>query len=178
MKKILSASLISIVALASVSSAAPKAAKAAVKPAPVNKVVVPVEVKAAPVSAVPAPEDRGFIFNAGLMGGAAAAAAGYRLPLGPLNASLSAGYGSGNKYTETIARFEMAKPCGPLNCELSIDYFNYSVKVRNLFGVSGDVDGGPHLGLGIYLNKNIDRIVLSLGYGTAAGALATIGYKF
>jgi len=118
--------------------------------------------------------DRGFMVKAGLMGGAAAASIGYRLA----NASLSAGYGSGNKYNETVAQLELVRELKYFNLGLSLDYVNYTLKVRNIFGLPGDIDKGPHIGIGLSLIWNFNKFNVSFGYSTVMGALATIGYKF
>jgi hypothetical protein len=152
--------LLTTIAVFSIANAAPQ-----IKPSAPKKIT----------AKLPAPSgDRGFTLKTGLMGGAAAASIGYRLA----NASLSAGYGSGNKYTEMISQIELSRELKYFDLGLSIDYVNYTSKVRNIFGLSGDIDKGPHLGIGLSLNKNFNKFNASLGYSTVMGALATIGYKF
>jgi len=181
MKKAIIASLIMSLLVVSASFAAPAKKKApAKKPAApvVKKVMTPAPMKA-PVPAQTAVSDRGFAVKGGMLGGAGAVELGYYLPTGPVTTGLYIGYGLGNKYNLMSAQLELVKQLGAVNIGLSIDYANYSSAVRNIPGLSGDTAKGAHTGIGLSVNKEINnKLSAGIGYSTAFGLLATVGYKF
>ncbi|MFA5112719.1 MAG: hypothetical protein WC529_00300 [Candidatus Margulisiibacteriota bacterium] len=179
MKKALILSLVLVLLLASVSLAAPVKKKVpAKKPAPVKKVLTPAPLKA-PVTVPAAAGNRGFAAKGGLMGGAGVAELGYYLPTGPVTTGLYVGYGLGNKFNVMAAQLEAVKQVGGFNVGLSLDYANYSSAVRNIPGLAGDTAKGAHAGIGLTVGKEINnKMSAGLGYSTAFGLTATVGYKF
>jgi hypothetical protein len=142
-------------------------------------VVAPKPTPAVKPAAAPSPiGDRGFAAKGGLMGGAGAVELGYYLPVGPLSCGIYAGYGVGNKYNEMVAQLEGIYKLSAVNIGLSIDYANYSEKVRNIPGLSGDTAKGAHTGIGLSLGKDFGKFDAKLGYSTAFGLIAAAGYKF
>jgi hypothetical protein len=180
MKKAIVLSLVLSLLLVSASLAAPAKKKVpAKKPVPVvKKVIVPAPLKA-PVAAQTAVGERGLAARAGLIGGAGAFEIGYYLPTGPVTTGIYVGYGLGNKYNVMTAQLEAAKALGPVNVALSVDYANYSSAVNNLPGLSGITTRGAHTGVGLTVSKDINnKMSAGVGYSTAFGLLATVGYKF
>lgn len=172
MKKIIVLTLVLLVA--SASFAAPK-----------KKVILPKKPLTVPTVTAPAPKpapaaasDRGFAAKGGLMGGAGAAVIGYVMPIGPLSGGFYAGYGLGNKYNEMVVQLEGIYKLSAVNIGLSIDYVNYSEKVRNIPGLSGDTAKGAHTGIGLTLSKDFGKMNAGVGYSTAFGLIAAAGYKF
>lgn len=179
MKKALIFSLLLALLLTSVSLAAPVKKKApAKKPAPAKKVMTPAPRKA-PVTVPAAAGTRGFAAKGGLMGGAGAAEIGYYLPTGPVTTGFYVGYGLGNKFNIMAAQLEAVKQVGGFNLGLSVDYANYSSAVRNIPGLAGDTAKGAHTGIGLTVGKEINaKMSAGIGYSTAFGLTATVGYKF
>ena len=176
MRKYLIALLV-IAVIAAYSSEVFAAAKGEKPQKPI--VVAPKPTHAVKPAAAPSPiGDRGFAAKGGLMGGAGAAAIGYIMPVGPLSGGLYVGYGLGNKFNEMVAQLEGIYKLSAVNIGLSIDYINYSEKVRNIPGLSGDTAKGAHTGIGLSLGKDFGKFDAKLGYSTALGLTATAGYKF
>lgn len=121
---------------------------------------------------------RGFAVKGGLLGGAGAAEIGYLFPVGAVDAGLYAGYGVGSNYNILAVQLECLFKLAPLTLIPSIDYVNYSEKVRNITGIAGDIDKGGHAGLGVAFGKHFGRWEGRLGYSTILGLTVTAGYKF
>lgn len=58
-----------------------------------------------------------------------------------------------------------------------LDLVNYSEDVQNVFGVSGKIDKGLKVGMGISAGLNLDRYQLQAGYGSALGLVLSLGYQ-
>jgi len=121
---------------------------------------------------------RGFAAKGGLLGGAGAVEIGYLLPIGAVDAGIYAGYGIGNSYNLMLAQLEGLFKISSNNFYLSADYAGYSEKVRNVPGISGDVEKGGRIGLGVAYGKQFEKWEGRLGYSTILGLTATAGYKF
>jgi len=152
-----------------------------VPPEPIAATIAPsVEVYAPSERAVVAPQPaietkRGWQIKSGLGGGAPMVHLEYINPL----FFIGAGYGVGNKYTLTGAA------CGRIFTlrdvyywGLTINYMDYSVRVKNIGGMASIVSKGSHIGAGILLGRDFGKLFSQLGYNTAGGLLAEIGYKF
>lgn len=122
--------------------------------------------------------ERGFEIGAGYGGGAGILGAGYVIPTGRFNLLIDAGYGMGNKYSVLIANFSGIKSFGENYLGLGVGMANYSEKVADIPGLSGEIDKGSKFGLGLFFGRVFGCLRAQVGYNSALGLTAGLNYKF
>ena len=55
---------------------------------------------------------------------------------------------------------------------------NYSEKVENIPGISGEIDKGSKAGVGIFAGTKLGMVRARIGYNSALGLTAAAVYKF
>jgi len=124
------------------------------------------------------PRKGGFQLSAGYGGGAGIIGAGYSIPIAAINLEIGAGYGIGNKYSVMTAGVAGVFPLGNFCVGLEGGMANYSEKVENIPGISGEIDKGSKAGGGVFVGTKLGMISARIGYNSALGATAAAVYKF
>ena len=121
-----------------------------------------------------------FTPTTGFGGGALLIGINYQKPyLEGIDLAFRGSLGVGNGYTVMTAglssQFNVKEDT---YVGVGLDLANYSQSVSNVFGISGNIDQGSRIGLGIMAGKIINKWHLELDYSSALGLTARAGYKF
>lgn len=122
----------------------------------------------------------GFIGKLGFGGGGLLAAAGYTRPLNA-NADLivDAGLAMGNQYSVMMVDLAAKIWREERFVGLGVTYANYSETVSDIPGISGNIEKGGKIGAEIFGGTMLDKQKsVQVGYNTALGLVASVGYKF
>ena len=120
----------------------------------------------------------GFQVGAGYGGGAAILGAGYTIPTARLDLLIDAGYGLGNEYSVLSANISGVIPLGANYVGIGLGMANYSEKVKDIPGLSGEIDKGSRFGAGLFFGREFGRFRAQIGYNSALGVTAGLNYKF
>jgi hypothetical protein len=120
----------------------------------------------------------GFQVGAGYGGGAAILGAGYTIPTARLDLLIDAGYGLGNEYSVLSANISGVIPMGANYVGIGLGMANYSEKVKDIPGLSGEIDKGSRFGAGLFFGRSFGRFRAQIGYNSALGLTAGLNYKF
>ncbi|KPJ65803.1 hypothetical protein AMJ44_09475 [candidate division WOR-1 bacterium DG_54_3] len=120
----------------------------------------------------------GFQVGAGYGGGAAILGAGYTIPTARLDLLIDAGYGLGNEYSVLSANISGVIPLGANYVGIGLGMANYSEKVKDIPGLSGEIDKGSRFGAGLFFGRCFGPLRAQLGYNSALGLTAGLNYKF
>jgi len=123
---------------------------------------------------------RGLLVKAGLGGGAGAVELGYFFSSNPkIELNMDAGYGIGKNYYLLMLEGTLLYKINPIfYTGLTLDLINYSEKVRSIPLMSGTVDNGSRIGVGLLAGRDFGKWGLELGYNTALGLIARGRYYF
>jgi len=122
--------------------------------------------------------ERGRQLSAGLGGGGLILDFGYSIPMANFDLLLDVGYGMGNSYSIMKAGAAAVFDRAPMFYGLEVGAANYSKAVSGVSGISGTIDQGTKVGLGVFVGKAMtDKIALQVGYNSALGATAFVNYK-
>ena len=151
--------------------------KTVIKQAPAKVIVRPAPVVARPV-VVTRPEPTGprggFYIEGGYGGGAGLVGLGLTRHFSEGFAlALDANYGFGSGYSVILGRVGGELYLGKLFMGLAGAYANYSDKVGDIPGLSGNFDKGGHTGAELYLGYAFGFLRARLGYNTALAGGAT-----
>ena len=142
-----------------------------------QKVTTKVIVRPAPVVApapVPTTPRGGFYIEGGYGGGAGLVGIGLTRHFSEGFAlALDANYGFGSGYSVILGRVGGELYLGKLFMGLAGAYANYSDKVGDIPGLSGNFDKGGHTGAELYLGYAFGFLRARLGYNTALAGGAT-----
>jgi len=148
------------------------AAPVAPPPPPPKPVVTPEAVKPA--------QTRSWVPKLGFGGGALILGADYRVaPMWDgIDLLAGAGYGIGNGYSVLAVNLGGAfKVKENIYVGASLDLANYSKSITNIAGISGTIDAGTKLGIGVFGGTVLnDKWQLQVGYSSALGLTARAGY--
>lgn len=162
---------------------------AAAKPKPKPKKVVPATpatpaVKAeaanpAPAEA-PAPGKAGFFYEGGLAGGGAALEFGYGKSLNNkvyLSGALGGAAGSGFSVI-ILDPIRISYDMGSYMVGAGLNYAMYSNLVTGVPGLSGTIPNKNMFGAEVFAAKQFGKLVGTVGFSTALGLRAVVGYLF
>ena len=123
---------------------------------------------------------RGWLAKAGLAGGAGVVELGYLFsPNNKIELNMDAGYGIGKNYYLLMLEGTLLYKINPnYYTGLILDLINYSEKVRSIPLMSGTVDNGSSIGVGLLAGRDFGKWGLELGYNTALGLIARGRYNF
>jgi len=123
---------------------------------------------------------RGLLVKAGLAGGAGVVELGYLFsPNNKIELNMDAGYGLGKNYYLLMLEGTLLYKINPnYYTGLILDLINYSEKVRSIPLMSGTVDNGSRIGVGLLAGRDFGKWGLELGYNTALGLIARGRYYF
>ncbi|MBU0502746.1 MAG: hypothetical protein ABIH69_06475 [bacterium] len=113
----------------------------------------------------------------GLGGGGLVLDFGYILPKDKFNILFDVGYGFGNGYSVIKGGVSGVFDLEDKYVGLGLDLANYSKTVSNIAGLSGNINSGARVGLGLFAGKHFGKFDAQIGYSTALGLTAAVNYK-
>jgi hypothetical protein len=117
--------------------------------------------------------------EAGFGGGAGMMGFGYRFAaFRGINILFNVFYGIGNKYSIVNGNISGIRSFGANFAGLIVGITNYSEKVTDIPGISGNIEKGSRIGAGLLLGRVIGPLRAQLGYNTALGLTAGVAYQF
>ena len=142
-----------------------------------GKTVTKSKVKTQPVTSK---GQSGLQASVGLSGGSLMLGIGHRRTLqSNMDLVLDAGLGIGNSFSVLTAGVSGVMMFNENYAGLRLGFTSYSETVSNVPGLSGNVDKGGKIGLGIFGGKSFDKnIKAQIGYDTALGLNAGVVYIF
>jgi len=126
---------------------------------------------------------RGFEAEVGYGAGALQLGGGYGFTFRNLNLVAGLSYGIGNSYSVMNAGLSAVFPFGDSFAGAQLGMTNYSARVADILGVSGNIEQGSRAGFGVFFGRpmsvpKIGKIAVKFGYNTAMGITLVGVYKF
>ena len=151
--------------------------------AQLEKIKAKVKTKAGikPVGQACQKESRGWQLGLGYGGGAIGLDLGYYIPGPGFDFLLDLGYGTGgvnDKYYVGSLNLAAILPLGGRYLGLELGLANFSERVADIPGVSGQIAKGSKFGAGIFAGAKVGVWKVQVGYHSAMGATAKAVYKF
>lgn len=120
----------------------------------------------------------GYYGKVGYGGGAGIVGGGYIVPQQNFDLLLGADLGIGSGYTIIGAQVSAVAPVSQGYAGLQVGFFNYSQTVADILGLSGNINSGGNLGVGIFGGMKVETVDVQIGYNSALGITAGAVYKF
>lgn len=116
--------------------------------------------------------------NAGFGGGGLLLGIGYVMPVARVELLPNAGIGIGNGYTILSAGLAAVIPLGDACFGVEGGLVDYSARVGNIPGVSGNLEKGMSAGFGVFAGRKIGPVRARVGYNSALGLTLGAAHRF
>jgi len=121
----------------------------------------------------------GFLAKAGFGGGGLMVLGGFVKPHESFDVLVDAGLAMGNQYSVMILDVAARVWMDERFAGLGLTYANYSETVTDIPGLSGNIEKGGKIGAEVFGGLMLQKdMTAQVGYNTALGLVACVGYKF
>jgi len=147
---------------------------------PVKATPTPEAVKAAPAPQPVVKAESGYFAEGGIGGGGLVVSLGYHKYFrDKVDFKAAIGYGIGNQYGVVVLDFaRVTYDIGKYFLGGGLSYAMYSDIVTNIPGITGAFSNKNLLGVELMGGARFDKITAKLGYNSALGIRASVGYDF